>query len=78
MKFDKSLIDNYLKEGKVTFLTDMISIVHDLRKQIVAEGIETKEQYELAKKIGVDQIPGYYFDKPLSGDAAIDVSYQDK
>lgn len=78
VKFDKSLIDNYLKEGKVTFLTDMISIVHDLRKQIVAEGIETKEQYELAKKIGVDQIQGYYFDKPLSGDAAIDVSYQDK
>ncbi len=32
---------------------------------VVAEGVETKQQYEYLKQLGCDIIQGYYFDKPL-------------
>ena len=76
VKFDKSLIDEYLLPGKVTFLANLAAIVHDLGRQIVAEGVETEAQYQLARELGLDQIQGYYFAKPLPGEKAMDVSFQ--
>ena len=33
---------------------------------VIAEGVETKEEVELLGKWGVDMIQGYYFSKPLN------------
>lgn len=76
IKFDKSLIDEYLVKGHLTFITDLTAMVHDLGKKIVAEGVETEEQYRLARQIGIDQIQGYYFDRPMPAEKAIEVKYQ--
>ena len=70
VKFDKSLIDEYLVEGRLPFLDNLTAIVHDLGKKVIAEGVETKEQYLLAKQIGIDQIQGYYFGRPVPADEA--------
>ena len=43
----------------------MIDIARLLEVPVIAEGIETKEQMELLKKLGCDIIQGYYFSKPL-------------
>ena len=32
---------------------------------VCVEGVETQEQYEIIKSMGIDLIQGYYFDKPL-------------
>ena len=32
---------------------------------VVAEGVETEEQYRLLKEMGCNVIQGYYFSKPL-------------
>ena len=32
---------------------------------IIAEGVETKEQYLILKSVGIDIIQGYYFSRPL-------------
>ena len=32
---------------------------------LLAEGVETKEQVELLRKIGCDKVQGYYFAKPM-------------
>ena len=34
--------------------------------KLIAEGIETKEQYEFLKELKCDVIQGYYFSKPIS------------
>ena len=75
IKFDKSLIDTYLVPGKSDFIANLTALVHESGKQIVAEGVETKEQYDLAVTIGIDQIQGYYFDKPLPADQAMEADY---
>jgi sensor c-di-GMP phosphodiesterase-like protein len=40
-------------------------MILDLGLKIVSEGVETKEQLEAMKKLGVEYIQGYYFSKPL-------------
>lgn len=32
---------------------------------IIAEGVETKEQYLLLKSVGIDILQGYYFSRPI-------------
>lgn len=32
----------------------------------LCEGVETEEQYQFAKKAGIDYIQGFYFYKPTS------------
>ncbi|MDD3402357.1 MAG: GGDEF domain-containing response regulator [Hespellia sp.] len=51
---------------------DILHCVIDMTKRIhmrtVAEGVETREQYQLLKCMGCDTIQGFYFSKPLSPD----------
>ena len=71
IKLDKSLVDNYLVEGKDSFINDVIRLVHDLDKEMTIEGVEEEWQYNRLKDFGADTIQGYYFSKPLSADEAI-------
>ena len=71
IKLDKSLVDNYLVEGKDHFINDVIKLVHDLNKEMTIEGIEESRQYQRVKEFGADTIQGYYFSKPLNADEAI-------
>ena len=71
VKLDKSLVDNYLVEGKASFIDDVIRLVHDLKKEMTIEGVEEKWQYLRLKDFGADTIQGYYFSKPLPPEEAI-------
>ncbi|MBO7374973.1 MAG: GGDEF domain-containing protein [Lachnospiraceae bacterium] len=72
IKLDKSLVDNYLVEGKDSFIGDVIKLVHDLNKQMTIEGVEKEWQYNRLKNFGADTIQGFYFSKPLSAEEAIE------
>ena len=74
IKLDKSLVDNYLVEGKDTFIRDVIKLVHDLDKEMTIEGVEENWQYDRLKEFSADTIQGYYFSKPLPADKAIEYS----
>lgn len=32
---------------------------------LIAEGVETREQVEMLKQMGCDQVQGYYYAKPM-------------
>ena len=49
----------------------MTSLLKNLKISIVIEGVETKEQYEHMKELGIEYIQGYYFSKPLTEQAYI-------
>ena len=76
IKFDKSLTDTYLTGDRVAFLANLTSIVHDAGRRVIIEGVETEDQFALAKAIGIDEIQGYFFDRPLPAEEAIRVSYE--
>lgn len=48
-----------------TFIRSITDLCRDVGKIVCMEGVETKEEYEITKEIGVDLIQGYYFGKPV-------------
>lgn len=65
VKLDKSLVDEFLVEGREGLVDDVTHLVHGLGKTIVVEGVETEDQYGLARRLGCDVIQGYYFSRPV-------------
>ncbi len=53
-----------MNRGKL-IVEETISLAKKLDMQIVAEGIETREQVDFLKQNGCDLIQGFYFAKPL-------------
>ncbi|MDH5232119.1 MAG: EAL domain-containing protein, partial [Gammaproteobacteria bacterium] len=47
------------------FASAINAMAHNLKMEVVAEGVETKAQLEFLKAEGVDLIQGYYFSPPL-------------
>jgi EAL domain-containing protein (putative c-di-GMP-specific phosphodiesterase class I) len=62
MKFIRGICEN---QKKARLVGIMIDIARLLEVPVIAEGVETKEQMEMLKKLGCDIIQGYYFSKPL-------------
>lgn len=66
LKLDKSFIDNVTTKAKDQAITKcLIRLAHNIGLQVVAEGIETQEQYNYLRKINCDLGQGYFFSKPL-------------
>ncbi len=67
LKIDKGFVDRaYAKD--LTILNYMIKLAIALDIEVLAEGVELKEQVETLSLLGCDIIQGYYYDKPLPKD----------
>ena len=64
MKIDKSFVDDMSDKGKA-IIQHVIAIAKTVGMKTVAEGVETKQQYEFLRDNGCDIIQGYYFAKPM-------------
>jgi len=72
MKLDKSFIDDYADEKGRGIIRCVLDLAKNLKIPVVAEGVETKEQYIYLKDSGCDVIQGYYFSKPVPKDEFIE------
>lgn len=71
VKLDKSLSDKFLSLDDTSVMDNLISLAQSLGLEVVAEGIETAEQYAKLRDAGCNSIQGYYFSKPLKPQEAI-------
>ena len=73
VKLDKYLIWNYFKNDfdKIAF-ESTITMMKSLNIEMIAEGVETKQQADTLAKLGVNYLQGYYFSKPIPPDDFID------
>ncbi|MGB9731301.1 putative bifunctional diguanylate cyclase/phosphodiesterase [Calditerrivibrio nitroreducens] len=57
-------------ECKKTYaiVKSIIELAKGVGMKTIAEGVETKEQYDMLKSLGSDFVQGYYFSKPLPFD----------
>ncbi|MBQ9897877.1 MAG: EAL domain-containing protein [Ruminococcus sp.] len=69
IKIDKSILWSAMenKLGRI-LLENTVNMVREMGRKILVEGIETKEQLELLREVGVDYLQGFYFSKPLPKD----------
>ncbi|MBR1508019.1 MAG: EAL domain-containing protein [Eubacterium sp.] len=74
VKIDKSILWAAEKNefGRIV-LENSINMIRKMDRKIVVEGVETKEQIEMLKKLKVEYLQGYYFSKPVPKDELIEI-----
>lgn len=65
LKIDRSFILKINELATQTIVKAIIEIAHMLEINVIAEGVETKEQLDILKAVRCDAIQGYYYSKPL-------------
>lgn len=72
IKLDKSIVwSAFTDEDNFVTIKNLISMFHDVRRQLVAEGVENEEQRDTLVEIGCDYLQGYYYSKPIPEDEFI-------
>ncbi|WP_245664871.1 putative bifunctional diguanylate cyclase/phosphodiesterase [Actinoplanes subtropicus] len=65
IKIDKTFVDEvHLDEDDVALVDAVAGLGQALKMKTVAEGIETDEQWETLRRIGIDHGQGYLFGRP--------------
>lgn len=72
IKIDRSFIMNYPDKEEGTLIKILVEMAKRLKKTVLTEGVETKEQSEFLHAAGCDYIQGYFYSKPLSLDDFIE------
>lgn len=67
LKIDRSFIQDLSADDQssVDFIVAIITLAHNLRLKVVAEGVETEEQFKILRLVKCDQAQGYLFGKPM-------------
>ena len=65
LKIDKSLIDHICETRVEILVNHIIKLSKDLNMRVLAEGVETKEQLDILRKIKCDEIQGFYYARPM-------------
>lgn len=66
LKLDVALIRKITDNPrKIAIFESVLHLARKLHFRVVTEGVETKEQFQLLKEVGVDDIQGYYLSRSL-------------
>jgi len=66
LKIDKSFVDGVAEDAEDQAIAlAIIGVARGLGFRTIAEGVETREQWQFLKDHGCDEFQGYYFSKPL-------------
>lgn len=67
VKIDQSFIEHMVDNDHDAMIThSIIDLARNFRLQVVAEGVETEDQYRLLKDAGCHEAQGYLLGKPMS------------
>lgn len=71
LKIDKSFVMAMTADGQNTeIVRTILQLAHNLKLNVVAEGVETAEQLESLRSFGCEFAQGYHLAYPLEGDSA--------
>ena len=66
VKIDKSFTDRILTDEKTRSIVKfLVELIHENDMEAIVEGVETKEQVEVLKRMKVDTIQGFYYSRPI-------------
>ena len=73
IKIDKSFIDKIETEEGYALCRSIIELAHALSLELIAEGVETENQFELLKHLGCEYAQGYLFSRALPKPAFLEL-----
>jgi diguanylate cyclase (GGDEF)-like protein len=66
LKIDQSFVRDLTTDpDDAALVMAIVTLAHNLRLQVVAEGVETEEQLRFLHLLRCDEVQGYFFSKPL-------------
>jgi diguanylate cyclase (GGDEF)-like protein len=69
LKIDRSFVsDLEFKKGNAAICSTIIAMAHNLGLKVIAEGVETRAQYDYLRDQNCDQVQGYLISKPMSAE----------
>lgn len=71
VKFDKSVIHAAMADPAMLAL--LVDMLHTLGKVLIAEGVETEQQLEMVKSVGIERVQGFYYAKPMEEQAFLEM-----
>ena len=69
VKLDRKFLGDTLTENARIVLQEVFHMLKRMGKSIVCEGVETQEEYDKVKTMGLDYIQGYFFGRPMTLEA---------
>jgi EAL domain-containing protein (putative c-di-GMP-specific phosphodiesterase class I) len=69
VKIDRAFVTDVTRSrDDAAIATAIIAMAHSLQMQVIAEGVETEEQYAFLRSRQCDFIQGYFFGRPVSAE----------
>lgn len=65
IKFDMAFVKGLDSPRQARVMAACVRLVHNLGLKSIAEGVETSQQLEKVKEMGIDAVQGYYYSRPL-------------
>ncbi len=78
VKLDKGIIPNIDNDKEKLIYRYITNLCKELGFSTIAEGVETIEELEFMKELGIDMVQGYYFSKALREDEFINYITQSR
>lgn len=69
VKIDRSFVQHmHANHSDMVMVEKIIEMGHELEMEVIAEGVETEEQFNLLREKGCDGVQGYFFSRALPPD----------
>lgn len=68
VKIDQTFVREITNSFDAIFIRFIVELCHDVGKKVCLEGVETEEEYQIIKGIGLEYIQGFYFGRPVTAE----------
>lgn len=65
LKIDRSFVGQVDQNANRVIVRTIVNLAHSLGLSVVAEGVETEEQYRILQEMGCEFAQGYHFSRPI-------------
>ena len=69
LKIDREFVsESVASKSSIIIMEKIIEMAKGLNIRVICEGVETKEQVDVLRKLGCTMVQGYYYDRPIPMD----------
>ena len=68
VKIDRQFVTDIDAPASRNIVQSIIALGHTLNMRIIAEGVETPQQFKILKEMGCDEVQGFFVAEPMKAD----------